>query len=185
MTSMLTFFWFTKKLKENQNENLCRLLSKEQTIVCSANNSQKGHQLTYQTGASSNKFINVTGWFFKQFTPTHSLVINPSSYNVEITYVNQPIPYPSHMVSYEKIIYVPKTTVLKSNIIASLIRNKIKDINVVQDVNCNGIRVTAYATIITICYLYLIFASTTSPIIHSLPTNSSTGITCHLNIKHR
>ena len=71
---MQTFQILTKSFQDKQYPALCNLLSKEQTIIASIDNNQKGHCPTYQKNESSNNFVRVTGRIFKKYTDIPTVV---------------------------------------------------------------------------------------------------------------
>ena len=104
MTTHNTFLRYILKYKQYHESGLFKLLSKEEVLVASLYNNQKGHSLKCMQGGSSNKFIKVTGRFFKQFVPIPESVYSSATSKCHITYIYQDIPSPSHMIVFEDIV---------------------------------------------------------------------------------
>ena len=79
------------------------VLEKHDFIVATLDNNQKGFPKTFQRYGVSNKFVKVTASFFKLYCPIPTTTPHPES-TVNITYVNQPIPSPYGMSSYESLV---------------------------------------------------------------------------------
>ena len=157
-TTISTFLRKTSVWREEMPLRMNSLMATNKKIVCCLDNNQKGYPLKFQRNGSSNKFVKVTGTCLRQCIQSpiedHAIIERPN-----LLYINQPIPSPSHMPSFELLIdsnkQMSNVNVLNTIKHITGINTDISSTLTNQDITTttidfSGKRINAYITLIEI-----------------------------------
>ena len=157
-TTISTFLRKTSTWRDEMPTKMKTLLQNKKKFVCCLDNNQKGYPLKFQRGGTSNKFVKVTGTCLRQCitasTEVHSILKHPN-----LLYINQPIPSPTNMPSFE-LLYDNNNYISDLGILTSIqhVTNPKANINTILSVenpkntivDFSGQRINAYMKVIEV-----------------------------------
>ena len=118
-TTISTFLRKTKLWRDEIPRKMKDLFSSKTKIVCCLDNNQKGFRIKHHRGGISNQFEKVTGTCVKDFIPIddfmHRISLNPV-----ITHLNQEMPSPYGMPSFETLLQGEDCIISAQNVMKAI-----------------------------------------------------------------